>query len=129
MSLTIRWTTPLNLAERRWLDGWLSRFRVDGAVLIQPNHRGITVYDDDLDVVHTFAALTMAIIGRPRFAYELVLAGTPAVLDSRRTSTGPTVRQNIEMRAGTSVTGAWRPAAVDALGADTKSAVRSTSAD
>ena len=71
MSYTIRWTTPLNSTERRWLRSWLDRVTEKSPSLVERRRNGITVRGGSPEVVHSFAALTMAIVGRPRFAYTL----------------------------------------------------------
>jgi hypothetical protein len=71
MSFTIRWTPPLNRTERRWLRNWLDR--VTGAYpgAVQRHRGAITVRASSPELVRGFAALTMAVAGRPRFAYVL----------------------------------------------------------
>ena len=80
MSFTIRWTTPLNRTERRWLNGWLSRLTGREPELVQRRPGALRVQCASPEVVHSFAALTMAIIGRDPFAYEL--AQTQATVGS-----------------------------------------------
>ena len=78
MSFTIRWMTPLNRTERRWLRCWLERVAEKCPSLIERHRGGITVRGGNPEVVHSFAALTMAVIGRPRFAYALAEVGEHA---------------------------------------------------
>ncbi len=78
MSFTIRWTTPLNSTERRWLRCWLDRVTERCPSLVERHRGGIIVRGGTPEVVHSFAALTMAVIGRPRFAYALAEVGEHA---------------------------------------------------
>jgi hypothetical protein len=71
MSYTIRWTTPLNRTERRWLRCWLERLIDRSPGLVERRQGAITVRAAAPETIHAFAALTMAVIGRPRFAYTL----------------------------------------------------------
>jgi DNA-binding NarL/FixJ family response regulator len=70
LSLTIHWATPLDQAERRRLRCWLDRF--PGLVERRPD--AIVVRNGAPGPAHSFAALTMAVIGRDPLAYELVEA-------------------------------------------------------
>jgi hypothetical protein len=69
MTFAIEWTTPLNRAERRNLRCWLERFP---SHVFERRPGAIVVHDSNLEPAHTFAALTMAVIGRDPLAYVLV---------------------------------------------------------
>jgi hypothetical protein len=68
MDLTIEWTNPLSQAERRRLRNWLDRF----PSTVERRAGAIVVHRSDADFAHSFAALTMAVIGRDPLAYALV---------------------------------------------------------
>lgn len=72
MDLTIEWTKPLSQAERRRLRHWLERF----PSVVDRRPRALVVHRGDIESGHSFAALTMAVIGRDPLAYTL--AGQPA---------------------------------------------------
>lgn len=74
MSFTIRWTTPLNRTERRWLRCWLDRLTERCPTLVERRPGAVIVRDTTPEAVRPFAALTMAVLGRPRFAYTLAAA-------------------------------------------------------
>ena len=69
MSFAIEWTTPLNRAERRRLQYWLDRFPRHS---VERRSGAIVVHELDTEATHSFAALTMAVIGRDPLAYGLV---------------------------------------------------------
>ena len=69
MSFSIEWTTPLNRAERRYLQSWLDRFP---SRVFERRRGAIVVHNSSSEPAHTFAALTMAVIGRDPLAYVLV---------------------------------------------------------
>jgi hypothetical protein len=71
MSYTIRWNAPLTRTERRWLQGWLDRVAGPRPSLIERQRGAISVRAATPETAHTFAALTLTVIGRPRFAYTL----------------------------------------------------------
>ena len=72
MDFTISWTTPLTSTERRRLRCWLQRAVERYPGLIEHRRGVLIVRDDNLDAAHSFAALTMAVVGRDPLAYTLV---------------------------------------------------------
>jgi hypothetical protein len=71
MSFVIRWTTPLGRAERRWLRCWLDRVGAKRPGPVERCRGGIIVRDATPEEAHSFAALTMAVVGQAIFAYTL----------------------------------------------------------
>jgi acyl dehydratase len=71
MHSTIRWTTPLNADERLQLEHWLDRATERYPGLLEQRHEAVVVRDRDSETVHSFAALTSAVIGRHPLAYAL----------------------------------------------------------
>ena len=71
MSFVIRWTSPLTSTERRWLQCWLDRADVTRPGLVERCRGAIIVRHATPEDAHSFAALTMAVIGQPIFGYTL----------------------------------------------------------
>ncbi len=71
MSFMIRWTTQLNRTERRWLQGWLDRVDAKRPGLVERCRGAIIVRHATPEEAHSFAALTMAVVGQPIFGYTL----------------------------------------------------------
>lgn len=67
----ISWVTPLTRTERRWLRCWLDRLAATCPGPVEYRRGSLTVRGGSPEAAHSFAALTTAIIGRPRFAYVL----------------------------------------------------------
>ena len=74
MTFTIDWSTPLSRSERRWLRCWLDRLTSKCPGLVEYRRGSLNVRGGSAEAAHSFAALTTAIIGRPRFAYTLAAA-------------------------------------------------------
>jgi hypothetical protein len=71
MSFMIQWTNQLDRTQRRWLRGWLDRFGTKHPGLVEQCGAGIIVRHTTPDQAHSFAALTMAVVGQPVFAYSI----------------------------------------------------------
>jgi hypothetical protein len=78
MRFTIRWLEPLNHSERQRLHNWLDRVGAGHPDRVGLGREGVHVRDEDAEAAHSFAALTMAIIGRHPLAYILVDAAEAA---------------------------------------------------
>ncbi|MFN8526952.1 MAG: hypothetical protein U0821_27925 [Chloroflexota bacterium] len=72
MSYTIRWVNPLSAGERRWLRNWVEKVNENHPDVVERRRGGLLVRDDQPERVHSFAALTMAVLGRDPMGYELV---------------------------------------------------------
>jgi hypothetical protein len=77
MSYTIRWNAPLSTTQRRWLRCWLDRVAHSRPGLVERHRGALTVRHTTEEFAHSFAALTMAVLDRPTFAYSLEAAPEP----------------------------------------------------
>lgn len=71
MSYTIRWNAPLSTTQRRWLRCWLDRVADSRPGVVERRRGALTVRHTTEEFAHSFAALTMAVLDRPTFAYTL----------------------------------------------------------
>ena len=71
MSFKISWTTQLSRTEQRWLQRWLDRAGARHPGLVERCRGAIIVRHATPEEAHSFAALTMAVVGQPIFAYTL----------------------------------------------------------
>jgi hypothetical protein len=71
MHSIIRWTIPLNADEHLQLRHWLDRASERFPGLLEQRDESVVVRDRDSETVHSFAALTSAVIGRHPLAYAL----------------------------------------------------------
>ena len=71
MSFKISWPTHLSRTEQRWLRHWLDRAGAKCPGLVERCRGAIIVRRATAEEAHSFAALTMAVVGQPIFGYTL----------------------------------------------------------